>query len=138
MHKKNAALPNTRQLLAYIENQYDSHVQKWMSDAGGEYKSDVFDAMLKERGIEILQSTPHTPQQNGRAEHFMCTIMDKAETMRLDAGLPDSWWEFAVLHALHIYNRTPIKRLNWLTPYEKLHGEAPAINHLRVFRCGMS
>ncbi len=52
------------------------------------------------------------------------------------AGLLDSWWEFAVLLALHIYTRTPIKCLNWLTPYEKLHGEAPTINHLRVFGCG--
>ena len=61
-----------------------------MSDAGGEYKSDAFDLMLKNKGIKILQSTPHTPQQNGHAKRFIWTLMEKSETMRLDANLPDS------------------------------------------------
>jgi hypothetical protein len=52
-----------------------------MSDAGGEYKSDVFLKTLKDPGIKVLQSIPHTPQQNGHAEHFMCTVMDKAQSM---------------------------------------------------------
>ena len=84
-----------------------------MSDAGGEYKSDTFDLMLKNKGIKILKSTPHTPQQNGRAERFIQTIMEKSETMRLDTSLPDSWWEFSVEHACHVYNKTLMKCLNW-------------------------
>ena len=59
--------------------------------------------------------------------------MDKAQAMHLDACLPDSWWEFAVLHAVHCYNRTPVKRLEWRTPYEALNETAPDISHLRVF-----
>ena len=107
-----------------------------MSDAGGEYKSDVFINTLKDHGIKILQSAPYTPQQNGRAERFMRTCMDKAQAMRLEACLPDSWWEFAVLHAVHVYNRTPVRRLQWRTPYETLYGTAPEITHLCVFGCG--
>ena len=61
-----------------------------MSDAGREYKSGTFDLMLKNKGIKILQSVPHTPQQNGCAERFIRTLMEKSETMRLDANLPDS------------------------------------------------
>ena len=75
-----------------------------MSDAGGEYKLDTFMKSLKDASITVLQSAPHTPQQNGRAECFMCTIMDKAQSMRLEACIPQSWWEFAVLHAAHCYN----------------------------------
>ena len=48
-----------------------------MSDAGGEYKSDTFDLMLKNKGIKILQSAPHTPQQNSHTERFIQTIMKK-------------------------------------------------------------
>ena len=107
-----------------------------MSDAGGEYKSDVFINTLKDHGIKILQSAPYTPQQNGCAEHFMRMCMDKAQAMRLEACLPDSWWEFAVLHAVHVYNRTPVRRLQWRTPYETLYGTAPEITHLCVFGCG--
>jgi hypothetical protein len=52
-----------------------------MSDAGGKYKSDTFLKTLKDVGIKILQSALHTPQQNSCAEHFMCTIIDKAQSM---------------------------------------------------------
>ena len=62
--------------------------------------------------------------------------MEKAEAMRHDACLPPSWWEFAVEHALHVYNRTPVRRLKWCTPYELINGKTPSIEHLRVFGCG--
>ena len=41
-----------------------------------------------------------------------------------------------MIHATHCYNRTPLRRLKWQTPYTALHGEAPDISHLRVFGCG--
>jgi hypothetical protein len=107
-----------------------------MSDAGGEYKSKAFEKMLKDRGIEILQSIPYAHQQNGRAERIIRTISEKAETMRLQACIPQSWWEFAVEHATHVYNQTPLHCHNWQTPYELLYGEKPSIDHLRIFGCG--
>ncbi len=61
-----------------------------MSDAGGEYKSDAFLKTLKDAGIKILQSALHTPQQNGCAERFMRTIIDKAQSMQFDACIPQS------------------------------------------------
>ena len=91
---------------------YRSKVQQWMSDAGGEYKSAVFIKMLKDRGIEILQSIPYVHQQNGRAEQIICMLMDKAESMWFQACLPQSWWEFSVEHATHVYNQTPLRHLN--------------------------
>jgi hypothetical protein len=119
-----------------IRNQYNTTIKEWMSDAGGEYKSEAFLKTLKDTGISIKQSAPHTPQQNGHAERLMRTLMDKAQSMRLDACLPQSWWEFAVLHTTHVYNRMPLRRTKWETPYTNLHGEAPDISHLRVFGCG--
>ncbi|EPQ53415.1 hypothetical protein GLOTRDRAFT_130754 [Gloeophyllum trabeum ATCC 11539] len=62
--------------------------------------------------------------------------MDKAQSMRLESCSPPSWWEFAVDHAVHVYNRTPLKHHQWQTPYEVLNKEAPDIKHLRVFGCG--
>src|SRR6266404_1305046 len=117
-------------------NQYNTTIKEWMSDAGGEYKSDAFLRTLKDDGITVLQSVPYVSQQNGRAERFMRTIMDKAQAMRLEACLPQNQWEFAVAHATHCYNRTPMNRLKWHTPYELLNNEIPDISHLRVFGCG--
>ena len=65
----------------------------------------------------------------------MRTVMDKAQAMCLEACILQSWWEFAVLHATHCYNRTPIRHLKWATPYSALNGCIPDISHLRVFGC---
>jgi transposase InsO family protein len=51
-----------------VHTQYGRTIKEWMSDAGGEYKSDTFLSVLKAKGIKILQSVPFVPQQNGRAE----------------------------------------------------------------------
>ena len=73
-----------------VSTQLKTQVEQWMSNAGGEYKSKAFDLMLKEQGIHILQSAPHTPQQNSHAEQFMHTVMDKSEAMRHEACIPES------------------------------------------------
>ena len=62
--------------------------------------------------------------------------MDKAESMRHQACIPDSWWEYAFAHATHIYNHTLVACLNWCTPHKMLKGELPNIDHLCVFGCG--
>ena len=41
-----------------------------------------------------------------------------------------------MLHAVHVYNRTPVRRLQRRTPYETLYRVAPDVSHLRVFGCG--
>jgi len=118
-----------------IKTQYGKTIKEWMSDAGGEYKSTAFLKALNEQGIKVLQSAPHTPQQNGRAECFNCTIMDKAEAMQHEACLPDSWWEFAVEQAVHLYNHTSMARLNYETPFYRMEGGIPDMSHLKVFGC---
>ena len=91
LRTKDAALTATKHFIALVENRFDTRIVQWISDAGGEYKSKAFDQMLKDRGIEILQSIPYAHQQNGRAERAIRTIMDKAESIRLQACLPQSW-----------------------------------------------
>ena len=136
LRTKDAALPATKQFIAMVETQYQARVQKWKSDAGGEYTSKAFKELLKDRGIEILQSVPHAHQQNGCAERIIRTLMEKAESMRLQACLPQSYWEFAIEHATHVYNQTPMRRLEWRTPYEWMTGEKPTLRYLRVFGSG--
>ena len=91
-----------------VKNQHNTTIVEWMFDGGGEFTSRELVNELKDLGIKILQSIPHEHQQHGRAERFNQTINDKAQALRLDAYLPQSWWEFAVLHAVHLYNRTPV------------------------------
>jgi hypothetical protein len=61
--------------------------------------------------------------------------MDKSQAIRLESCAPQSWWEFTVDCAIHVYNRTPIQRHNWKTPVENLTHTKPDVTHLCVFRC---
>ena len=61
--------------------------------------------------------------------------MDKAQALCFTACFPQSWWEFAVLHTVHLYNCTPVQCLKWKTPYELLNDQPPDISHFRVFGC---
>lgn len=70
MHEKSLAIQTIKQFLTIVATQYNSEVKTWMSDAGGEYKSEAFISMLKDSEIKILTSAPHTPQQNSHAEWF--------------------------------------------------------------------
>ena len=62
--------------------------------------------------------------------------MDKAQAMHFHAWLMDTMWEYSWNHVIHVYNRTPIKRLNWRTPFKALKAEKPDVSHLQVFGCG--
>src|SRR5579863_7373379 len=61
--------------------------------------------------------------------------MDKVESMQHDACLPDKWWNFAVEHAVRLYNRTFMERLK-KSPFEAMHGSAPDLSNLKIFGCG--
>ena len=135
LHSKATTITAAKDFLEMVCVQHNVHVIGWMSNAGGEYKSNLFDRAL-EKGIKIYQSAPQTPMQNGCAERLGHTLMDKAESMWHQACIPDSWWEFAFAHATHLYNCTLVARLKWCTPHEMLNGEMPNIGHLRMFGCG--
>ena len=90
---------------------------------------------LQECGIEHQTSMPYSPQQNGRAERFQQTIINKAESMWHAAGLSDGFWKHAVGTAVHVYNVTPISKAEFLTPKEMWSGSKPDISHLRIFGC---
>ena len=68
LRQKSSAINALKDFLAMVLNQYGHTIKEWMSDAGGEYKSDAFLGVLKAKGIKILQSIPFTPQQNGCTE----------------------------------------------------------------------
>jgi transposase InsO family protein len=68
LKQKSSTINVLKDFLAMVLNQYGHTIKEWMSDAGGEYKSDAFLGVLKAKGIKILQSVPFTPQKNERAE----------------------------------------------------------------------
>jgi len=135
LRKKSDSKLATKQFIAIVKTQYNATIGEWMSDNGGEYVDGNYVKLLKDEGIEILRSVPAQPQMNGRAEHFNRTINEKAESMHHQACLPDSWWEFSVLHANYLYNCTPVQRLDWATPKGYLEKVQPDLSHLHILGC---
>jgi len=136
LRKKSNTFAAFKHFLAMIKTQFNASLKELMTDFGREYKSKEFDGLLKTLEIKTRNSVPHAHWQNGCAERFNRTLIDKAQALRLDACFPQSWWEFAINHATYLYNRTPVRRLEWHTPYEQIHGSVPDVGHLLVFGCG--
>ena len=68
LRSKAAVIMAAKDFLEMVRIQHNAQVVGWMSDASREYKSELFDRALLEKGIKIYQSAPWTPMQNGHAE----------------------------------------------------------------------
>ena len=62
------------------------------------------------------------PQQNGVAERMNRTLMEKVHCMRLNAGLPKSFWAETAAYACHLVNRSPSTAIDKRTPQEVWFG----------------
>ena len=74
---KSEADSEIQQFIAMVKMQYDALIHEFMIDAGGEFKSEGLRMFLKELGTNILTSVLHMHQQNGCAEQFIWTIVEK-------------------------------------------------------------
>jgi hypothetical protein len=101
------------------------------TDGGGEYNSTELNAYLVERGIHHEKTNADTPPENGVAEQINRTIEEMACCLLHNAGLPDSFWGYAVLHCGHILNLLPSRRIHEkTTPHELFTGKKPSLAHL--------
>ena len=136
LKSKNQFAAALQKFLSWAETQTSDKLRALHSDRGGEYMAASTKDILSQRGIEHHLTMPGSPQQNGKAERFNRTIMDKAMAMLHTADLPNGFWEFAVSTAVHIYNRTPSRMLKWRTPVETWKpGQVPDVSYFRVFGC---
>ena len=118
-----------------MQNQHDTVIKQFHSDQGGEFTSKRFDELLSSKGIVRQTSAPHIHQQNGRAESLNNTILEKSESMQTHASCPQSWWEFSFQTAIHVYNRTPLRRTEWATPFENIFSKKPDVQYFKTFGC---
>ena len=125
-----------KKYLAWAENQTSDRMLALHSDRGGEYLSSAIKSILDEKGIEHKLTMPHSPQQNGVAERWNRTLLDKVRALIHSAGLSLGFWECAVDTAVHTYNRTPTRTVGWRTPHELwTDGHVPDVSYFRVFGC---
>lgn len=98
---------------------YDAKVCYLQSDNGTEFTGGYTSEFLKREGIEERTSPPDTPQHNGVAERFNLTLQNKIRSFMIDSGLPKNMWDLAMSAAVHVYNRTPHKSINYNVPIKQ-------------------
>jgi hypothetical protein len=104
--------------------------------------NNMFIAHLRNEGIELQQSAPYSPQQNGPAERSGAVIVNMARKMLLRANIPEEYWTTAIDHVIYILHRLPREKLQWKTPYELVQSVAklakspiPNLGHIKTFGC---
>ena len=124
-------LQNSRNMLG--ENKKVCYIR---ADNAKEYVHGAFLEVMKSEKIDPDFSPVYTKQLNGTAERLNKTLQWKIRSMLLDSGLPPSMWIFAAEAAIHVYNRTPHKSIDFKIP---LHVFAPNmklhVDKLRRFGC---
>nr|GAT43053.1 polyprotein [Mycena chlorophos] len=105
------------------------------SDNGGEYKSQIFDEYLAQRGIQRRLTVHDTPEHNGVAERLNRTLLEKVRTMLHGSALPKTLWGEALKHAVWLKNRTLTKAVGGKTPYEVFTGKKPDLRDLHEWGC---
>ncbi|TYK10877.1 Retrovirus-related Pol polyprotein from transposon TNT 1-94 [Cucumis melo var. makuwa] len=118
-----------------VENQTGRKVKYLRTDNGLEFVNNKFNHFCKSDGITRHFTVTYTPQQNGLAERFNITIMERTRCLLTNASLPLKFWGKAVQTACYLINRSPSTALNLKTPQEVWTGKAPSLEHLRVFGC---
>lgn len=74
-----------------MENETSLRLKCLRSDNGGEYDC-KFKKYCEANRIRMHNIFPGTPQQNSVAERMNMTLNERAQSMRLHAGLPKFFW----------------------------------------------
>ena len=73
-------------------------------DNAGEYIGSAVEKWMKEVGITLEPNVPYTPEQNGIAECLNRTLVEKANALREDNGLPARFWATASATVTYLRN----------------------------------
>lgn len=130
---KNEVLECFKKYNALVNNQFQHDVRILHTDNGGEYVNNDFKNYLERKGIVHECTAPYTPQQNGRAERELRTIMESARSMLYAKDVPLNLWAEAVSCAVYLLNRSSSSQTVDISPYEMWHNQKPNLSHVRIF-----
>lgn len=81
---------------AMAELETGHKIRRVRDDGGGEFISNSFLQGLRRHGIRHQATVTNRPHQNGVAERANRTVKEGATALRVEAGLPESFWPYAV------------------------------------------
>lgn len=135
MKNKSEAAQLFQEFCIYVTNHFTSGVKTIRSDNAPDLCEGPMKKFCADMGIIHQTTCSYTPQQNIIVERKHRHILEASRALFFQAKLPTKYWGECILSAVHIINRTPLKALDFISPYEKMFETAPPVDHLRVFGC---
>lgn len=135
LKSKDQAADKLRIYLKEVENQFGRNVKVLRSDHGKEIDNSTTRKILEELGVRHTFSNVHTPEQNGRIEREMRTIVESARSAMHARNLKDILWAEAVNYAVFTINQTGTSTVAGKSPADLWYGRRIDINKLRIFGC---
>lgn len=135
MKSKDEAPSKLEKYINLVENQLGRKIKKLRSDNGTEIRNAQTRKMVEERGIFHTVTNTHTPEQNGRIEREMRTIVEATRTAIHSNGLDKRLWAEAANYAVFTINQTGTSSVEGKTPAQLWFGRQVDISKLRAFGC---
>lgn len=131
--KKSDASRKLMMAIYQWQTQSGYKVKRFRTDRGTEYLAE-FEEFLALEGIVHETSAAYTPEQNGIAERYNRTLLEKVRCKLREFQLYPKLWGEAIVSAAGDTNLIP-RSGEKMTPFEQLLGRKPVIDHLKVFGC---
>ena len=110
-------------------------MKRFRTNNGLEFCLEAFNDFCKANGIARHKIVVGSPQQNGLAERFNRTSLERVRCMLLRAYLPKTFWAETVATATYLTNRCLSTTLDMETPEEIWSNHPPKLDQLKVFGC---
>ena len=130
-------LKHFKEYKVWAENITERKIKILRTDGGREYINTVLDEYLKENGIEHQHTVPYTPQQNGVAERFNRTVIERTRAILHSQGLPSKLWAEVLDTVRYLYTLGPIRAITNGNPQMIFRNteQKPNVDHLRILGC---
>lgn len=103
------------------------------SDNGTEFVNAEMKTLLAEHGVTHETTVPYCPEQNGKAERDMRTLVEGARTLLHAKRMDKVFWAEAINTVVYTLNRTYHSKEEGKTPYESWSGNKFDVNGLHTF-----
>lgn len=133
LKSKNEVFNHFRNYVKRVYLETGRKINTLRTDNGLEFVNSEMKTFMKDEGIEHQTTVPYTPEQNGKAEREMRTIVEAARTMLLAKNFPKSLWAEAVNTAVHVLNRTMRSDEKDNSPYQVWFNKDINLNYLKIF-----
>ena len=128
--KKSDIDESFKNVRAYIFNQINERIKRFISDGEGKYTSNDFQAYLKSKGIVHQQTPLDTPQRNPMSERINLTILNILRAIM--TNVPKKLWSEACNYIEYLLNCT-IEKGQSISKYERFHQKKPDLKHIHRF-----